>query len=62
MAETSDAIKAHIDRERKKLEMNFQEVERRASTKWRHWRKRMPPILFGVAAAVGLVLGLRART
>lgn len=61
MAETSDAIKAHIDREREILDQNFQEFERRASTRWRQWRKRMPPILFGLAAAVGLVFGLKAR-
>ncbi|MCC6861832.1 MAG: hypothetical protein IT158_24890 [Bryobacterales bacterium] len=61
MAETSDAIKAHIDHERARLEMRVHEVERRASTHWRHWRRRLPRILIGAGAVLGLILGLRAR-
>jgi hypothetical protein len=58
VAQRSDEIKQHIDRERQRLGSNIREIESRVkrSTDWRSAFEKNPWMLLGAAAAGGLIL------
>ena len=58
MAQGSDQIKEHIDRERQRLDSNIREIEDRVrrSTDWHTAFEKNPWVLLGAAAAGGLIL------
>jgi hypothetical protein len=63
VVQETDKIKDHIDTERRQLEQDLQEIERRVTkaVDWREWFDRNPLGMIGAAAAGGFVLSMLIR-
>lgn len=63
MAESTDAIKQHIDTQRERLGENLHDLESQVkrAADWRMWVERKPLIALGVAFAGGVWLATRRR-